>query len=82
MLALLLYQPDIGRVIYGAPESALLSLTGSNSENPTLALPCPTVFAAGSKDIQVIGPVLEMEEAVLSSHRTFWQTVGHDMHAE
>jgi hypothetical protein len=69
-------------VIYGAAESALLVLTGTNSENPTLALPCRTVFAAGSKDVQVVGPVSEMEEAVVSSHRTFWQTIGQDMHAE
>lgn len=69
-------------MVYGAAESALLALTGNNSENPTLALPCRTVFAAGSKDIQVVGPVPEMEEAVISSHRTFWRTVGQDMHTE
>lgn len=63
---------DIGRIIYGSPETALLALTGDHPENPTMSLSCRTVLRSGSKDVQVIGPVPEMEEKVLKSHRDFW----------
>ncbi|ORY77645.1 hypothetical protein BCR35DRAFT_332559 [Leucosporidium creatinivorum] len=62
----------IGRIIYGSPETALLALTGDHPENPTMNLSCRTVLESGSKDVQVIGPVPEMEEKVVKSHRDFW----------
>lgn len=65
--------PDIGRVIYGSPETALLALTGDHDENPTMNQSCRETFSKGQKDIQVIGPVAETEEAVVQSHRTFWK---------
>lgn len=33
-------------------------------------------LSKGSKDIEVFGPVPDMLEAVLDSHRTFWKTRG------
>jgi tRNA(Arg) A34 adenosine deaminase TadA len=68
------YWANIGRVVYGMDESALLALTGNHAENPTLALPCREVFARGQKDVRVIGPVPEMAEPIAALHRRFWRT--------
>ncbi len=66
------YWANIGRIVYGAEESALLALTGNHAENPTLSLPCRELFAAGQKDIEVIGPVEELAEEMMAPHRGFW----------
>ncbi|GAA5032544.1 nucleoside deaminase [Microbacterium fluvii] len=65
-----IYWAGIGRVAYGLAETALFELTGSHPENPTLALPCRTVFAAGTTGVDVRGPLLESEAAI--PHRDFW----------
>ena len=67
-----LYWANIGRVLYGASEEALLALTGSHEENPTLSLPCREVLARGQKVIEVIGPVAELEAEMLEPHLGFW----------
>jgi tRNA(Arg) A34 adenosine deaminase TadA len=67
-----LYWANIGRVVYGASESALLALTGSHAENPTLALPCRELLARGQKAIAVIGPVPELQAELLAPHQGFW----------
>ncbi len=64
----------IGRVVYGASEEALLALTGSHEENPTLSLPCREVFARGQKRIEVIGPVASLEGEMVETHKGFWST--------
>lgn len=64
------YWSGIGRVVFGLAESALLGLTGAHEENPTLSLPCREVFAAGSRGIEVVGPMLE--EAAAAVHEGFW----------
>ena len=69
-----LYWANIGRVVYGASEAALLSLTGSHPENPTLSLPCREVLARGQKPVEVIGPVPELEDEMLAPHRGFWSS--------
>lgn len=66
------YWANIGRVVYGAEESALLALTGDHPENPTLSLPCREVFARGQKRIEVIGPVAEVADEMTATHRGFW----------
>ncbi len=63
MCAAAAYWVGVGRVVFGMTERRLLSLTGNNPENPTLDLPCETVFRAGQRTVEVIGPLLE-EEAV------------------
>ena len=68
------YWANIGRIVYGASEQALLALTGNHSENPTLSLPCRELIARGQKCIEVIGPVAELEAEMLAPHRDFWQT--------
>jgi len=77
MCAGTIYWANIGRVVYGAEETALLALTGDHPENPTLSLPCRDVFARGQKDIEVIGPVAEVAEEMIETHRGFWEARGH-----
>ena len=72
-----LYWANIGRVVYGASEEALLALTGNHEENPTLSLPCREVIARGQKAIEVIGPLPEMEAELLAPHRNFWTPQRH-----
>ncbi|MDP4300785.1 nucleoside deaminase [Leptothrix discophora] len=67
------YWAHIGRVVYGMSEARLLALTGNHAENPTLDLPCREVFARGQKDIEVHGPVAEVEEEIAALHRDFWR---------
>jgi hypothetical protein len=55
-------------------ESRLLAFTGANPENPTLALPCRTLFAHGQKAIAVIGPVAEVEADIAALHQGFWKS--------
>ncbi len=67
------YWAHIGKLLYGMSEARLLSLTGNHADNPTLDLPCRTVFAAGQKAVQVWGPQPEVEEEIAALHRHFWQ---------
>ena len=67
------YWANIGRLVYGMGERRLLELTGSHEENPTMDLPSRTVFAAGQKQVEVIGPVPAMEEEIATLHRDFWK---------
>jgi tRNA(Arg) A34 adenosine deaminase TadA len=64
------YWVGVGRVVYALSETSLYALTGAHPENPTLALPCRDVFAAGQRVIEVVGPLLEAEAAV--PHEGFW----------
>jgi len=68
------YWANIGRVVYGMEERALLQLTGNHAENPTLDLPCREVFARGQKDVHVIGPVAAMAEPIAALHKRFWRS--------
>lgn len=65
------YWSGVGRVVYALAESTLLSLTGSDPENPTLSLPCRVVFAAGQRSTEVIGPLREDEASL--AHQGFWR---------
>ena len=70
MCAGAIYWTGIGRVVYGLAESELISMTGANPANPTLALPCREVFARGQRPVAVDGPLLyEQARAV---HEGFW----------
>jgi tRNA(Arg) A34 adenosine deaminase TadA len=76
MCAGTVYWAGIGRVVYGADESALLALTGNHPENPTLSLPCREVFARGQRPVWVDGPVAGTEQTLLQTHRGFWEQRG------
>lgn len=68
-----MYWANLGRLVYIARESALKKYTGDDIRNPTLALPCRAVFACGQKpDVQVQGPILELEDAFFQLHEGFW----------
>jgi tRNA(Arg) A34 adenosine deaminase TadA len=70
MCAGAIYWAGIGRVVYGLGEKRLGTITGAHGENPTLDLPCRTVFGAGRRAVEVVGPLLEDEAAAL--HDGFW----------
>jgi tRNA(Arg) A34 adenosine deaminase TadA len=71
MCAGAIYWAGIGRVVFALSERRLKALTGDHAENPTLDLPCRTVFAAGQRAVEVIGPLLEDEAAAL--HEGAWR---------
>jgi len=64
------YWAGIGRVVYGLSERDLGRLIGPHPENLTMDLPCRTVLAAGQRQIEVIGPLLEDESRAV--HDGFW----------
>jgi tRNA(Arg) A34 adenosine deaminase TadA len=70
MCAGAIYWAGIGRLVYGLSEHDLKTLTGNHPENPTLDLPCRTVFAAGQRQVEVIGPLLT--EEAKAPHRQAW----------
>ncbi|KQO73581.1 nucleoside deaminase [Methylobacterium sp. Leaf89] len=57
------YWTGLKQVVYGMSQADLKAITGNHLENPTLDLPCRTVFAAGQRVVKVIGPMLEEEAA-------------------
>jgi tRNA(Arg) A34 adenosine deaminase TadA len=70
MCAGAIYWAGIGRVVYALSEKRLKQLTGNHAENPTLDLPCRTVFAAGQRKVEIVGPLLEDEAA--AQHAGVW----------
>jgi tRNA(Arg) A34 adenosine deaminase TadA len=68
-----LYWANIGQLVYGYEEAALLALTGDHPANPTMNLSSRTVLDAGQKKIEVHGPFHEMEEELLAPHKDFWK---------
>lgn len=64
------YWAGVGRVVYGLSERRLKAMTGDHPENPTLDLPCRTVFAAGQRAVEVVGPLIEDEAAAV--HAGAW----------
>ena len=69
-----IYWCNIGRVVYAMSEKKLLELTGNHPQNPTLHLPCRTVFASGQRSVEVIGPVDDLVDEAAAPHIGFWQT--------
>lgn len=70
MCAGAMYWAGIGRLVYGLSEQRLRAITGNHPDNPTLDLPCRTVFASGQRTVEVVGPLLEDEAAAV--HVDFW----------
>jgi tRNA(Arg) A34 adenosine deaminase TadA len=64
------YWAGVGRVVYGLAEHQMKDIIGSHPENPTLDLPCRTVFAAGQRTVEVVGPLLVEEATAL--HAGAW----------
>ena len=72
MCAGAIYWCHVGRVVYAMSEQQLLALTGNHPENPTLSLPCRTVFASGQRPVEVIGPVAALADEAALAHVGFW----------
>lgn len=70
MCAGAIYWAGIGRVVYALPEQSLAAMVPSQDGEPTMDLPCRTVFAAGGSAVQVAGPALLDEAAAV--HAGFW----------
>jgi len=71
MCAGAIYWAGIGRVVYGQAEHDLKTAAGLDPENPTMSLPCRMVFAAGQRQVEVVGPLLADEAAELQAD--FWK---------
>jgi tRNA(Arg) A34 adenosine deaminase TadA len=67
------YWANIGRLVYGVSEAQLRAFTGNHPENPTLDLPCRSVFERGQKNIKVWGPFPEVESEIVAIHQDFWK---------
>ena len=72
MCAGAMYWGNLGRLLYIGRESELLERTGDDPRNPTLNLPSRVVFASGQKDIEVLGPFIELEEEFFKCHENYW----------
>ncbi len=69
-----IYWSNIGRIVYGIPETKLLELTGNNEKNQSFNLSCRKVISAGQKDIIVDGPCEDesLINRILEDHKGFW----------
>jgi len=65
-----IYWSGIGSVVFALGEDELRAMTGADPQNPTLALPCRTVFAAGQRRVDVQGP-FDLPQA-REVHAGFW----------
>ncbi|WP_367947475.1 hypothetical protein [Acinetobacter sp. BY484] len=54
-------------------EERLLTCTGNHHENPTMSVSSHYVFSHGQKDIDLIGPIVEIEAEMVSLQQQFWQ---------
>jgi tRNA(Arg) A34 adenosine deaminase TadA len=64
------YWVGIAKVVYGLSETRLKAYIGPHPENLTMNLPCRTVFSAGQRSVEVVGPALEDE--AIAVHKDFW----------
>lgn len=60
----------IGRVVYALSEVGLYTMVGPSPDQ--LLLPCREVFNHGQQEIEVNGPVPELEAEGRAVHENFW----------
>jgi tRNA(Arg) A34 adenosine deaminase TadA len=72
MCAGAIYWAGIGRVVYAISEQRLKRIIGPHPDNLTLDLPCRTVFAAGQREVAVIGPLAEDDADFVGVHDGAW----------
>jgi tRNA(Arg) A34 adenosine deaminase TadA len=65
-----IYWSGIGRLVYALSEEGLYGMTGEDSQNPTMRLPCREVLARGQRTLEIHGPALEGAAALV--HAGFW----------
>lgn len=70
------YWANIGRIVYAASETALADLTGQdNEENMTMSMPCRKVIEGSQKDIEIIGPLDDLEQVVVRESDKYWRPI-------
>ncbi|WP_291370903.1 MULTISPECIES: nucleoside deaminase [unclassified Acinetobacter] len=67
-----IYWANIGRVVYGMTEEKLLACTGNHDENPTMNVSSAYVFSHCQKEVELIGPVPELEDEIAQLQNGFW----------
>ena len=67
-----IYWANIGTIVYAMTERRLLTLTGSDAQNPTFDLPTKEILTHGQKKITVIGPFREVEKQASIVHDGYW----------
>lgn len=72
MCAGTIYWAGIGRVVYALSEHKLKGLIGPHPDNLTLDLPCRAVFAAGQRQVEVVGPLAEDDAEAVGLHDGAW----------
>jgi tRNA(Arg) A34 adenosine deaminase TadA len=70
MCAGAIYWSGIGRLVYGLSKARTSALVPDKPEYPQLALGCREVFATGTRALEVEGPALEDEAALV--HKDYW----------
>jgi tRNA(Arg) A34 adenosine deaminase TadA len=73
MCAGAIYWAGIGRVVYALDGKGLIAIAGGRPEDE-LSLSCREVFAAGGRFVEVVGPLIPEEAAVV--HEGFWRHPG------
>jgi tRNA(Arg) A34 adenosine deaminase TadA len=63
MCSAAIYWTGVGRVVYGLSADRIYEMFPPDAEHPALRLLCRDVLAAGTKQTEVIGPMLEVEAA-------------------
>ncbi|CAN8099857.1 unnamed protein product [Discula destructiva] len=77
-----IYWANIGRVVFGASNAALLRYTGEkNRENFGMQWGCGEIIAGGQKDLEVVGPLTDegWEERVVEDAEIYWAKVREGM---
>ncbi|KAI6894939.1 hypothetical protein D0869_02917 [Hortaea werneckii] len=75
MCAATCYWANIGRIVYAASEERLAQLTGmGNEKNMTIAMPCRKVLEGSQKDLDIIGPITELEDQVVEASDVYWRS--------
>lgn len=76
MCAATIYWANIGRVVFGASNETLMTLTGQgNRENFTMRWGCGEVILGGQKEVEVLGPLEGWEARVREDADLYWRTV-------
>ena len=65
-----IYWAGIGRVVYGLSQERFYSMLGGERERSALSLPCRDVLAKGGRSVEVVGPALQDEAALV--HEGTW----------
>jgi tRNA(Arg) A34 adenosine deaminase TadA len=67
-----IYWGNVGKVVYGISEKRLHEVNARDGKRLTFDLPCREVFSRGQKNIEVIGPLPEVEAEIVAVHEGFW----------